>query len=151
MVCQSGVSTNSAPTLAEKWRRCLVARILPTVRDLTILGWLYLVMGVVSLVGAALSALAIFGSGPWAFSSDIQRTLIDAGYGTVMLSILVIAALGTIVTGIALLRRARIARFLAGMFAALGLLDFPFGTMLGVYTFWVLRRTRQNGSTKEQS
>lgn len=105
-----------------------------------ILGWLYIVMGVIALLSSAWFFYALHGSGPFTMSPDTQKILVDAGYGTILLGILVIAALGTLFTGYALLKMHRYAKYLAGFFAILGILDFPLGTMLGVYTLWVITR-----------
>ena len=105
-----------------------------------ILGWLYIVMGMIGLLSSVWFFYSLHGSGPFTMSADTQKILMDAGYGTVLLVILVIASLGTLGTGYALLRMHRYAKYLAGFFAILGLFDFPFGTMLGVYTLWVITR-----------
>lgn len=108
-----------------------------------ILGWLYIVMGTISLVASVWFFYALHSSGPLTMSPDTQQILMSAGYGTVLLGILVIASLGTLFTGYALLRMHRYAKFLAGFFAILGLFDFPLGTMLGVYTLWVITRKEE--------
>lgn len=95
-------------------------------------------MGVVSFLVATYFAYAIFGHLSGSFSPDVQKVLIDAGYGTFLLGLLVFASLGTLLTGYALLKKHRYARTLAKIFAILGLFDVPLGTMLGVYTLWVL-------------
>ena len=110
---------------------------------LKVLGWLYLVMGVLSLIATCWFGYAIFSHGPGAFGPDVQRILIDAGYGTALLGLLAFASVGTLLTGIAFLKAHRYARGLAYVFALLGILDFPLGTMLGVYTLWVLSQTKE--------
>ncbi|UCE25185.1 MAG: hypothetical protein JSU74_03830 [Candidatus Zixiibacteriota bacterium] len=47
-----------------------------------------------------------------------------------------------VIGGIGLLLRKDWARILIGFIGLLCLIDFPFGTGLGVYTFWVLLRTQ---------
>lgn len=107
---------------------------------LRILGILYVCMGVISVLASAYFAYAIYGAGAGSFSPDVQRVLIEAGYGTFLLALLLFASVGTLLTGYALLKMHKFARVLARVFAILGLLDFPLGTMLGVYTLWVLSR-----------
>jgi hypothetical protein len=51
------------------------------------------------------------------------------------------AVLGVII-GVGLLNRRPWARMLAIVFGAIGLLDIPFGTALGIYTLWVLMSER---------
>ena len=108
---------------------------------LKILGWLYIVLGVVSITATLFFAYAIFFAGPGTFSPDVQKILVDAGYGTILLALLAVASFGTLLTGWALLKMHAFARTLALVFGLLGILDFPFGTMLGVYTLWVLSRS----------
>jgi hypothetical protein len=50
---------------------------------------------------------------------------------------LIIAGIG-IVIGCGLLMRQSWARMLTILFGAIGLMDIPFGTALGIYTLWVL-------------
>lgn len=114
-----------------------------------ILAWLYLVMGAISLVATGWFVYAIYATGPGVLSPEVQRILIDSGYGTGLLALLGFASIGTLFTGYALLKMHRFARTLARVFAILGLLDFPLGTMLGVYTLWVLsRKFPQQGGTQ---
>jgi hypothetical protein len=51
---------------------------------------------------------------------------------------LLILALAGVVTGWGLLTRQPWARMLAIVLGAVGLIDMPFGTALGIYTFWAL-------------
>ncbi len=113
-------------------------------RHLKILGILYVSMGVVSSLATAYFVYAITGKGAGSFSPDVQHVLIDAGYGTFLLAILALASIGTLVTGYALLKMHRFALALARVFAIFGLFDFPFGTMLGIYTLWVLDQHRKS-------
>jgi hypothetical protein len=46
--------------------------------------------------------------------------------------------------GIGLLKRAAWARGLALFLAFVSLFELPFGTVLGIYTFWVLRSSNSN-------
>ena len=49
-------------------------------------------------------------------------------------------AIPGIIAGIGLVQRRPWARVLALVVGAIGLLDIPVGTALGIYTFWVLMR-----------
>ncbi|MFZ5519107.1 MAG: hypothetical protein ACOY90_20915 [Candidatus Zhuqueibacterota bacterium] len=53
-------------------------------------------------------------------------------------SFLVLTAIPGIIGGIGLLKRKSWARILILIVAAIDLLDFPLGTALSVYSFWVL-------------
>ncbi len=111
-----------------------------------ILAFLYLAMGALSLFVSIYFVYAIYTSGPWSFSPETQNILIEGGYGTFMLVLLIIATLGTLLTGWALYKMHRYARTLATIFAVLGLFDFPLGTMLGIYTLWALSQKEENHS-----
>ncbi len=108
-----------------------------------ILGWLYLSLGALSFFATCYFAYAIYSAGPGSFSPDVQRILIEGGYGTVLLILLAIASVGTLLTGWALLIMHRFARTFATIVAILGIFDVPFGTMLGIYTLWVLSQTKE--------
>lgn len=56
---------------------------------------------------------------------------------SIAVAILLLAVAG-IITGWGLLVRQPWARMLAIVMGAIGLVDMPFGTALGIYTFWVL-------------
>ena len=116
---------------------------------LRILSWLYLVMGMGSLLATMYFGYAIYFHTSGSFSPDVQKVLIDAGYATLLLGLLAFTSIGMLLTGYALLRMHRFARTLAKIFAILGLFDFPLGTMLGVYTLWVLSQdAKSNTLTK---
>lgn len=53
-------------------------------------------------------------------------------------AVLLLLALGGVVTGWGLLTRQPWARMLAIVLGAVSLIDMPLGTALGVYTFWTL-------------
>ena len=53
-------------------------------------------------------------------------------------AVLLFLAFAGVVTGWGLLTRQRWARMLAIMLGAVSLIDMPFGTALGIYTFWTL-------------
>jgi uncharacterized membrane protein (UPF0182 family) len=56
---------------------------------------------------------------------------------SVAAGVLILAVVG-VVTGWALLARKSWARMLAIVLGSVNLIDMPFGTALGIYTFWVL-------------
>ncbi len=105
-----------------------------------ILGWLYVCVGGLGIVAVAVFSAMIFGQGPYAVSPETKELLLSSGYGTWLLGFALVIALLTLVTGFSLLHAARWARRVAFVLAILGILDFPIGTLLGVYTLWVLLR-----------
>jgi len=58
--------------------------------------------------------------------------------GTCIGTFLIVLSVPGIIAGIWLLRRREWARILTLIVGALGLIDIPLGTALGVYTLWVL-------------
>ena len=104
------------------------------------LGWLHVVWGVFGLLtGGSLGVLA---AGTSAALDELASSG-PAGHAAVWILLLVggsLAAGGTlmIVIGRMLAGRRRSGRLLALIFAVLNLLFVPFGTALGIYTFWVL-------------
>ncbi|MEA3409752.1 MAG: hypothetical protein U9Q95_05340, partial [Candidatus Eisenbacteria bacterium] len=84
----------------------------------------FVIMGVLSSVGCLTgdpTAMTIL-------------TAIGVGIGT----FLIVLSVPGIIAGIALLMRRRWARILALIVGAFDLIDIPFGTALGIYSFWVL-------------
>lgn len=58
--------------------------------------------------------------------------------GSVAATFLIVLSVPGVIGGVWLLRRKEWARILTLIVGALGLVDIPLGTALGVYTFWVL-------------
>ena len=61
-------------------------------------------------------------------------TTVGVGFG----AFLIVLSIPGLVAGIFLLKRRPWSRILALIVGAFDLIDIPFGTALGVYTFWVL-------------
>jgi hypothetical protein len=53
-------------------------------------------------------------------------------------AVFIVLAVAGVITGWGLLTRQRWARMMAIIVGAVNLIDMPFGTALGIYTFWVL-------------
>lgn len=101
-----------------------------------IIGWFYIVMGVLGLIMAALVLLITFGSG--LISGDETAILVKTIIATVCGGFLVLVSAPGILAGIGLLKYKSWARILALILAVLNLGNFPLGTILGVYALWVL-------------
>jgi hypothetical protein len=107
---------------------------------LDVLGWLHILSGIVGLLtGISLEVLA---SGTSAAMHDIDA---GPGLGSPIVWFLVICGLALVVAGglmmligRGLLRRRRFSREAALAVAVPGLLMVPFGTALGIYSFWTL-------------
>lgn len=103
---------------------------------LTIVGWLNIGGGLLLiLIGAfifMLSAVVAVASG------DAEAMPILAFIGTAICGFMFFMAIPSMLAGFGLLRRKNWARVLALIIAALNLLNIPIGTIIGIYSFWVL-------------
>jgi hypothetical protein len=102
----------------------------------TILGWLHIAINALTLVlGCFLFALLL---GIGLITNDQVAFSVLGVTGTAVGTLLVLLALPGIVAGYGLLRRRDWGRILALVVGFLGLFNFPLGTAIGIYTFWVL-------------
>lgn len=103
----------------------------------TVLGWLYIALGILGMLGA----LAAFGvlSGFGLLSGDAGAFALLSIIGGIAGVYLTLISLPNIVCGIGLLRGwGGWVLVLAVVLGFLNLPNAPFGTILGVYTFWVV-------------
>jgi hypothetical protein len=101
-----------------------------------ILGWLFIVFGLLMLTGALFLFAIIAGSG--AVSGDREAMFVTGTVGMAILIFLAVLALPNLITGWGLLRFRPWARILALILAALHVFAFPLGTLLCIYAFYVL-------------
>ncbi len=103
---------------------------------LRILAFLYIAYHALGLV----VGLIIFGllSGVGLLSGDVQAAGILTIVGVAIAGLIMVLSIPGIIGGIGLLARWRWARILVLVIGAFSLLEFPIGTAVGVYTFWVL-------------
>ena len=105
-------------------------------KHIDILAYLYIVLGILTVLGGLIMALVIAGSG--ALSGDETAiwitSLIGGGFGFFLAALGAVSILG----GWGLLKRQNWARILAIIISVLNLPGFPIGTALGVYGLWVL-------------
>lgn len=105
-------------------------------RHVQILGWLFIVNGVLGLLGA----LAAFGiiTGVGIFTGDPVTFGTFWFMGSVIGVYLMVVALPGLIVGAGLLLNwGGWVIIVAVVLGFLGLANFPFGTALGIYTFWV--------------
>ncbi len=105
-------------------------------QHLTVLAILYIVCGAILLLIGGGLFLVIAGAG--AISGDLQAAAITGIVGTVLGGFFLVLSIPSIIAGVGLLGRRGWARLLTLILGALQLFNFPFGTALGIYTFWVL-------------
>jgi hypothetical protein len=105
-------------------------------QHVTLLGWLHILGNAILLVLGACTFTLLAGIG--VASGDPVAARILSVVGLACGSLLVVLAIPGIVAGYGLLRRQSWARILAMVVGFLGLINFPVGTAIGLYTFWVL-------------
>ena len=106
-----------------------------------VLGWLYLVFGALgTFFGLGLMALlSVIGVASAASDSDAWMALPILGVTGVALGALMLClSLPGIAAGIGLLKYKPWARILTIVLSALNLINFPFGTILGIYGLYVM-------------
>lgn len=100
------------------------------------LGWLFAALGLVGLLVATFVFLLLTTIGLASGDPDARVVLpvvgISVGFFVAMLS------LPGLVAGYGLVKRRPWARYLALVIAFFNLVNIPLGTMLGLYSFWVL-------------
>ena len=105
-------------------------------RRIRTLGRLYLAISALGIVSGCLAFAAI---APWGLlSGDPTATALLAGLGGAVAAVMLVLSAPGLIGGLALLTRRSWARVYAMVLAALLLFWFPFGTILGTYTLYVL-------------
>jgi hypothetical protein len=103
---------------------------------ISVLGWLYIFGNAFFLVLAAFGFFLLPTIG--AISRDADATTILTVLGTVFGLLMLILAVPGFLAGYGLLKHKSWARLLAMIIAVLGLVNFPFGTVIGIYALFVL-------------
>ena len=103
---------------------------------LTVVATLKIGLGALRLLIAAIAFVAVVGGG--LISGDPDARAITTIVGSVIALALIPGAVARIIGGIALLMRKPWARVLVLILAVLDLLAIPMGTLVGIYTIWVL-------------
>jgi len=105
-------------------------------QHVTILGWLYIVGHALFLVIGGFVFLLLTGIGAASSDSEAARILPLVGMAVGLL--LAALALPGLAAGYGLLKHKPWARILAIVVGVFSLVNFPVGTAIGIYTFWVL-------------
>lgn len=101
-----------------------------------IVGALHIGLGVLTLFGAVVALAAIVGGG--VLSGDAEAMLVTGIVGPAVGLFLFLLALPGIIGGVGLLQGKSWARILVLILGMFKLIDFPIGTLIGIYTIWVL-------------
>ncbi|NNL77774.1 MAG: hypothetical protein HKO68_15685 [Desulfobacterales bacterium] len=116
-------------------------------KHVTVLGVLYIAFSALGILAAIIVFTAVVGGG--LISGDSEAMTITAIVGPTIAFFLILVSVPGILGGIGLLKRRDWARILVLVLGFLGLINIPFGTVLGVYTIWALLKdeTVQHFST----
>ncbi len=101
-----------------------------------VLGWLYIGLGAFGILGA----LAAFGilAGVGILSGEPDAFFMLGALGTIAGTFLAIISIPNVLCGVGLLMHHGWARILGFVLAVVNLANAPMGTVLGIYTVWVL-------------
>ncbi len=105
-------------------------------KHVQVLGILYIVFGVMGLIGA-LTVFVVLGIGGL-FSPDEDAALLVVVVGGLIAFIILITSIPGIIAGWGLMKHQNWARILTLVLSFLNLLNLPFGTALGIYGIWLL-------------
>jgi len=105
-------------------------------KHVTVLGVLYIAFGALGILAAIVVFTAVVGGG--ILSGDSEAMAITAIVGPAIALFLLILSAPGVIGGIFLLKWRPWARILILILGFLNLLNIPFGTILGIYTIWVL-------------
>ena len=113
----------------------------PAIRDriekhIRTLGIIYIVWGILSILFGLL-LIAFFGFISMV-ADDPQAAVVLRLIGTIAVAFTLVTGIPEIVGGWGLLKKCGWARILVIIMAAINVVDFPLGTALGIYGFWVL-------------
>ncbi len=105
-------------------------------KHITVLGWLYIILGAFGIVAGLIVFMAVVGGG--LISGDRTAIAITSLVGSAVGGVLFVLSVPGVIAGAGLLAYRPWARILALVLGILNLMNFPLGTALGVYTMWVL-------------
>ena len=117
-------------------------------KHVRILGILYIIFGVLGMLSGVIIYVILTTSGT--LSGDMEAMMILEIVGMALGGFLLLISLPGIIGGLGLLKHQQWAKILVLIIGILNLLNFPFGTALGIYTIWVLMNN-QTEIKKSQS
>jgi len=101
-----------------------------------ILGWLWIIIGLLGMLGALCLGATVAGSG--FISEDETAILVTSIVAVVCGSMFFLENILNIIAGVGLLKYKSWGRILAIILGIINLLGFPIGTALGIYTLWAM-------------
>jgi len=104
--------------------------------NVKILGWLWIIIGGLGILGSLCMGAAIAGGG--LISEDETAILVTLIVAGVCGSVFFLENVLNIIAGFGLLKYKSWARILAIILGIINLFGFPIGTALGIYTLWAM-------------
>ena len=101
-----------------------------------LLAWLNIASGVLSIFAGLIAFVVLVGSG--LISGDWRAMGILSIVAVTVATFMVVLGAPSIVAGIGLLKRKEWARILTLILSCMAAFNFPVGTAIAVYAFWVL-------------
>jgi hypothetical protein len=103
---------------------------------------LHISLGIMGILVACLVLAMLVGTGMFAFAVEQEPVpmVVLSVIGLMVGGFTILLSVPGIVGGVALLRYKPWARILVFILSAIGLLNIPVGTGVGIYSFWVLTR-----------
>lgn len=101
-----------------------------------VIGWLYIIMSALNLLGAACLSTMIFGGG--LISQDPTAMAVTGIVSLICGGFLLLLAIPGLIVGVGLLKFKEWARILGIVLSVINLLNFPLGTALGIYALIIL-------------
>jgi hypothetical protein len=118
-------------------------------QHITILGVLHIAWGALGILIAMIVFAAVVGGGM--LSGDPEAMAITSIVGTSVATCLLIPCLPGLIGGIGVLKYRQWARITLLVVGFINLLLIPFGTILGIYTIWVLMNIEVKGMFENSS
>ncbi len=105
-----------------------------------VLGILYIVLGIMGLIGGLIVLTIFLGSGivGGVASDEPGITFLIGGFGVIISSVILITSLPGIFAGYGIYKKQSWGRVLGIILGIINLPGIPIGTALGIYALWVL-------------
>ncbi len=118
-------------------------------KHVSLLGWIYIVLNALTLC-IAITVFAIVAGGGM-LSGDETAIMITMIVASAVAGLLLLLSVPGIICGAGLIKFRPWARTLALVLGIINLINIPFGTILGVYTLWVMMQPASESLFKHQS
>lgn len=107
-------------------------------QHITVVGALNIAFGALGILVGTIICILVAGGG--LISGDREAIVITSVIAAAIAFFFFLVSIPGIIGGIGVLKRKEWARILVMVLGVVDLINIPFGTMLGIYTLWVLTR-----------